>query len=152
MDLRHEWPDTLRANGFDPAAPTAWLAEGLLPYLTSADQDLLFERIAMLSAADSRLAVEAFGPEFFDPQRLARRRENLRAVREAAIAQGLQVPETEALWYLEPRKDVGEWLQERGWEVSTIGSGDLMTRYHRPVPIEAGDAAPESMFIEATRN
>ena len=29
IDLREDWPSALRASGFDPAARTAWLAEGL---------------------------------------------------------------------------------------------------------------------------
>ncbi|WP_038854941.1 class I SAM-dependent methyltransferase, partial [Mycobacterium avium] len=33
IDLRGDWPAALSAAGFDPAAPTAWLAEGLLIYL-----------------------------------------------------------------------------------------------------------------------
>lgn len=151
VDLRHDWPSALRASGFDPATPTAWLAEGLLPYLSSADQDLLFERIDNLSAVASRLAVEAFGPDFFDPDMLGKRRERMRAVREAATAEGLEVPETEALWYLEPRADVVQWLEHQGWVVDAVGSGDLMTRYHRPAPAEAADAAPSSLFIEAVR-
>ncbi|MGV9803962.1 class I SAM-dependent methyltransferase, partial [Mycobacterium sp. NPDC003449] len=28
IDLREDWPAALRAAGFDPAAPTAWIAEG----------------------------------------------------------------------------------------------------------------------------
>jgi len=32
-DLRQDWPKALCNNGFDPHQPTAWLAEGLLPYL-----------------------------------------------------------------------------------------------------------------------
>ena len=36
------------------AEPTAWAAEGLLPYLPAAGQDLLFERITDLSAPGSR--------------------------------------------------------------------------------------------------
>ena len=151
MDLRHDWPSALRANGFDPGTPTAWLAEGLLPYLSATDQDLLFERIDGLSAESSRLAVEAFGPDFFDAGNLARRRESLRAAREAATAQGLAVPETEALWYLEPRADVSQWLSDRGWAVDAVGSRELMARYHRAVPAEAEDAAPLSVFIEAVR-
>lgn len=152
VDLRHDWPSALRAKGFEPGTPTAWLAEGLLPYLSAADQDLLFERIDGLSSASSRLAVEAFGPEFFDPQRLARRRVALRAVREAATAGGLAVPETEALWYLEPRGDVAEWLEERGWAVDAVESSELMARYRRPAPAAAVDAVPESLFIEAVRS
>lgn len=152
VDLRHDWPAALRANGFDPATPTAWLAEGLLPYLSAPDQDLLFERIDALSTTASRLAVEAFGPEFFDPGQLARRRAKLKAVREAATAEGLDVPETEALWYLEPRTDVEQWLEHRGWEVSGIDSDQLMRRHRRPAPLGGEDVAPKSRFVEAIRD
>ena len=64
--------------------PTAWAAEGLLPYLPADGQDLLFERIADLSAPGSRVAVEAFGAGFFDPEYLASRRERMRQMREQA--------------------------------------------------------------------
>ncbi len=60
IDLRQDWPTALRAAGFDASEPTAWLAEGLLPYLPAAGQDLLFERVQHLSAPDSRIAVECF--------------------------------------------------------------------------------------------
>src|ERR1700680_4797006 len=33
MDLRHDWPTALRGAGLDPAQPTAWSAEGLMPFL-----------------------------------------------------------------------------------------------------------------------
>lgn len=151
VDLRHDWPEQLRANGFDPTAPTAWLAEGLLPYLSAADQDLLFARIDSLSARSSRLAVEAFEPDFFDSERLARRRERIQALRESVAASGVTVPDIEALWYLEPREDVGKWLQARGWEVEAVGSEDLMARYHRAVPEGADDIAPQSLFVEALK-
>ena len=41
-----------------PSAPTAWIAEGLLIYLPSEAQDLLFDRIDELSAPGSRVATE----------------------------------------------------------------------------------------------
>ena len=44
--------------GFDPAQPTAWIAEGLLPYLPPDAQDRLFDHITALSAPGSRLATE----------------------------------------------------------------------------------------------
>lgn len=152
VDLRRDWPKALRDNGFDHSVPTAWLAEGLLPYLSAADQDLLFARIDDLSAASSRAAVEAFGPEFFDPQNLARRREQIQAARDAATAKGMTVPDIEALWYVEPRTDVGRWLQGRGWEVSVAGSEELMARYQRPAPEGADDVAPKSLFLEAVKS
>ena len=33
VDLRHDWPRALHDAGFDASQPTAWLAEGLLPFL-----------------------------------------------------------------------------------------------------------------------
>ncbi len=61
MDLRDDWPAALTAAGFDRTQPTAWLAEGLLPYLPSDAQDRLFEMFTALSGAGSRVAIEAFG-------------------------------------------------------------------------------------------
>lgn len=148
VDLRHDWPQALRGKGFDPGRPTAWLAEGLLPYLSAADQDLLFARIHELSAPGSLVAVEAFASEFFDPERLAQRRNRLREIAEAAAAAGRAVPETESLWYLEPRSDVTAWLQQHGWDAAAISSPELMDRYHRSAPDGGDDAAPGSVFVE----
>ena len=39
VDLRHDWPAALRAAGLDAAQPTAWSAEGLLPFLPPEAQD-----------------------------------------------------------------------------------------------------------------
>ena len=61
VDLRHDWPAALTAAGFDPRLPTAWLAEGLLPYLPADAERLLFERVHALSAPGSRIAVEHIG-------------------------------------------------------------------------------------------
>ena len=88
VDLRHDWPKALREAGFDSGEPTAWAAEGLLPYLPADGQDLLFERIDELSAAGSRVAVESFGAAFFDPEYLASRRERVRQMREQAGVTG----------------------------------------------------------------
>ena len=59
VDLRQNWPAALKAAGFDPARPTAWLAEGLLMYLPAEAQDRLFEQINELSAPGSRVSAEA---------------------------------------------------------------------------------------------
>jgi methyltransferase (TIGR00027 family) len=58
IDLRQDWPAALRAAGFDPAARTAWLAEGLLVYLPAEAQDGLFILIGELSPAGSRVSAE----------------------------------------------------------------------------------------------
>ncbi|MGA9674305.1 MAG: class I SAM-dependent methyltransferase, partial [Mycobacterium sp.] len=42
VDLREDWPQALRDNGFDKAKPSAWIAEGLLIYLPAAAEEQLF--------------------------------------------------------------------------------------------------------------
>ena len=82
VDLRHDWPAALRQAGFDPSAPSAWSAEGLLPFLPAAAQELLFERVQALGAAGSRIAVEAPGSDFLDEASQAKQRENMQQVRD----------------------------------------------------------------------
>ena len=59
VDLREDWPKALVASGFDHTEPTAWAAEGLLPFLTSEVQNDLMEQVERYSARGSRIAVEA---------------------------------------------------------------------------------------------
>ena len=58
VDLRDDWPAALQAAGFDPQAPAAWSAEGLVVYLPPEAQDALFDNVTALSAAGSQLASE----------------------------------------------------------------------------------------------
>jgi methyltransferase (TIGR00027 family) len=149
IDLRADWPTALRNAGFDPSTPTAWSAEGLLPYLSAAGQDLLFERIAKLSAPGSRIAVEALSPSFFDPDYLERRRRHLRATPDDADQTGgTNPPDIPDLWFIEERTDLRQWLTERGWAVTVIEALNLMQRYDRPPDSDLKDLAPRSVFIE----
>ncbi len=149
IDLRQDWPKALRDTGFDATEPTAWAAEGLLPYLPADAQDLLFERIGELSAPGSRIGVESFGAGFFDREYLAGRREQLRRLREDAGEDAdAKVPDTADLWYIEDRTDVVEWLTEHNWETSGVESIELMTRYGRWTPDQADAVAPRSVFVE----
>jgi methyltransferase (TIGR00027 family) len=117
VDLRQDWPKALRDAGFDTTKPTAWAAEGLLPYLPAAGQDLLFARIDELSAPGSRVAVESFGRGFFDPEYLASRREQMRRLREQAGEDpDSNAPDTQDLWYVEDRTDLVEWLTDHNWQ------------------------------------
>ena len=152
IDLRQDWPKALRDAGFDPQEPAAWAAEGLLPYLPAEGQDLLFERIHELSAPGSRVAVESFGAEFFDPEYLASRREQLRRMREAAGVNDTDVPDVQDLWFIEDRTDVADWLMDHGWRVSSEDAGTLMERYGRPPSAAREDVTPRTVFVEGTRD
>lgn len=138
IDLRADWPTALQEAGFDPSTPTAWSAEGLLPFLPAAGQDLLFERIMKLSAPGSRIAVEALTTSFFDPDNLERRRQAL--------------PDAPDLWFIEDRTDLTQWLAERGWTVTAIEALKLMERYGRSPEGELATLAPRSVFIDARLN
>jgi methyltransferase (TIGR00027 family) len=147
IDLRSDWPKALREAGFDPSEPTAWAAEGLLPYLPADGQDLLFERIDGLSATGSRVAVEAFGAGFFDPEYLASRRERVRKMREEAGVPD-DTPDVSDLWFIEDRVEVTDWFSAHGWEVSAISAADLMARFARSTD---DDTTPRTTFVEARR-
>jgi methyltransferase (TIGR00027 family) len=149
-DLRHDWPKALRDAGFDASEPTAWAAEGLLPYLPADAQDLLFDRIHQHSARDSRIAVESFGADFFDPKYQASRREQMRRLREEAGEDAdANAPDVADLWYIEDRADVVEWLTEHCWNVTSVEAMELMTRYGRWAPDQPDAVTPRTVFVEA---
>lgn len=152
VDLRDDWPAALRAGGFDAGEPSAWIAEGLLPYLPPAAQDQLFERVDALSVPGSRIAVEGFGEDFFNPETLARQRERGQALRRAAEEmQGQEIPDVADLWYLEKRTDVGEFLTGLGWQVTSETAPALLARHGRDIPADLPDATPHSAFLFAQK-
>lgn len=154
IDLRDDWPRALRDAGFDASEPTAWAAEGLLPYLPATGQDLLFERIHQLSARGSRVGVESFGAGFFDPEYLASRREKLREYRRQSGEPDEgedDAFDVQDLWYIEERTEVADWLADHGWDVSAVSAADLMDRYGRCAAGEADDTTPRTMFVEGHR-
>ena len=92
VDLRANWPAALVDAGFQPRQPTAWLAEGLLPYLPADAQDRLFEMVTALSAPGSRIAVEAFAPHTSqsDEQRAAWRERTARLRQQMGLGDDLE--------------------------------------------------------------
>lgn len=149
IDLRQDWPTALRAAGFDAGQPTAWLAEGLLPYLPADGQDLLFERVQRLSAPDSRIAVEAFGEEHFDEAKLEVRKAGLDSIRDALAKAGRSMPDVSELFFDEPHADVADWLRDHGWEVGSTTSAELMARHKRDLVLTIPDMS--SAFVEGRR-
>ena len=153
VDLRQDWPTALRQAGFDASAPSAWSAEGLMPYLPAAAQELLFDRIQQLTVAGSRVAVEALGPKFLDPEFRANRRERMERIRALVtkVDPDREIPRTEELWYFEEREDVGDWFRRHGWNVTVTPSDELMAGYGRKAPKEVEDQVPGNLFVTAQR-
>ncbi|WP_156688243.1 class I SAM-dependent methyltransferase [Mycobacterium sp. Marseille-P9652] len=154
VDLRNDWPAALRQAGFDPSAPSVWSAEGLLPFLPAAAQELLFERVNELAAAGSRIAVEAPGPDFLDEDAVARQRETMQRLRDlmAEVEPDRDIPDVADLWYFEEREDVGEWLRRHGWDATVTPAEELMAAYDRRPPQGIEGAVPQTLFVAAQRN
>lgn len=152
VDLRQDWPMALRQAGFDSEAPTAWSAEGLLRYLPSRAQDLLFERIHAISGVGSRIVVNAPTDDALDPERLARERELTQRLGAVLARKGrTPLPNVDELWYAEKRTDVAKWLAEHGWEASAATVAEVVARYGRGSAGTGEDSAVPGVFIEAQR-
>ncbi len=151
VDLRDDWPAALRQAGFDPEEPSAWSAEGLLPFLPAAAQELLFERVQELSAPGSRIAVEAPGPDFLDETARDRQRQTMQRVRDVMteLEPERDIPDVADLWYFEEREDVGDWLGRHGWAVTVAPAPELMASYDRGPRQDIEDAAPQTLFVAA---
>ncbi|WP_029106903.1 class I SAM-dependent methyltransferase [Mycobacterium sp. URHD0025] len=146
IDLRDDWPAALRAAGFDPAAPSAWSAEGLLAYLPPEAQDRLFDNITALSAPGSRLATE------FHPDIAANLRERGNAMSEQWRQHGLDL-DLANLWYDGERNSVVDYLTDSGWTVTARRRPELFAEYGREFPTgEAAAPQRNSQAVIAIRN
>jgi methyltransferase (TIGR00027 family) len=149
IDLRQDWPKALVEAGFDLSVPTAWSAEGLLPYLPAEAQDLLFDRIHSLSASGSRIAVEAFTNDFFSAESFSRREEQVEKYRAAAIKLGgKDLTESGNLLYEEERTEVTDWLQAHKWDVTAVTAEELLASNDRSIASDLDEAVPGSVFVE----
>lgn len=136
VDLRQDWPAALRAAGFDPSAPTAWLAEGLLIYLPPEAQDRLLDTITALSAPGSAIATESVpGLADFDAARAREMSANLRE-------RGLKL-DMAGLIYPGPRNNVVDYLAAGGWQVSAVPGDELLLRRGLEPP-DRGDTGREN--------
>jgi methyltransferase (TIGR00027 family) len=150
IDLRQDWPAALIAEGFDPKAPTAWLAEGLLMYLPAEAQDRLFTQITELSAPGSRVAAETAANHADE-----RRQEMRDRLDRVAVKLGIErtVDIQDLIYQDDDRADVAAWLNDHGWRATGQNSGDEMRRLHRWVEgVPSGDDRDAlSQFVTAER-
>lgn len=133
VDLRADWPAALREAGFDPAQPSAWIAEGLLIYLQAGAQEQLFAGIDALSCPGSHLGVEDGAPmpsaEFA-----------------AAIAQERAAGDDRRVFhqliYNERCAPADQWFGARGWTSVVTPLADYLRQHDRPVPGANDEAGP----------
>src|SRR5271155_5007724 len=128
VDLRDDWLNALRDNGFDESRPSAWSAEGLLMYLPPEAQDRLFDAITTLSAPGSWLATEY---HLGGTPVLLEKRAKAMANRWGRFGYDIDVS---TLVYPGERTPAAEYLSAHGWQVSTTTRADMFTEAGLPIP------------------
>ncbi len=149
IDLREDWPTALQDAGFDPAHPTAWLAEGvLIGWLPPEAEVRLLDSITPLSAEGSRFAAD-FGSLNDGSQES---QEEARRTAEGWRRQGLDM-DIAALTYPGEHTDVAAHLHADGWDTTTYSLADLFVAAGLPRLDERGQrsAAGRITFVRAIR-
>ncbi|MEU1981045.1 SAM-dependent methyltransferase [Nocardia sp. NPDC019395] len=136
-DLRGPWTGALADAGFDPEIPSAWLIEGLLPYLNPEQNDQLLAAVSARAAAGSRLAIE-----FLHVDAVALMNQALTGSSDAA--------EMSELWRSGGvAEDPDSWLRRHGWDSEAYDVYELAHSYGRDLP-PLGDT-PIDRFADAAR-
>lgn len=137
-DLRDDWPTALLRSGFDPALPTAWIAEGLFGYLPPQAHDRLLDNVTGLSAPGSRMATEAFvGSPELDCGRV---QEMIRNATHTWRDHGFDL-DICALNYPGARSEVAGYLDSFGWR-STGTTATQLLADHGLLDTPGGHATP----------
>jgi methyltransferase (TIGR00027 family) len=121
-DLRQDWPTAVAQAGFNPGAPTAWLAEGISMYLTQDEWDRLLDRVGQLSAPESRL-----GFEYADQATLQHMIDAVDESTDAAFV-------IKTLWRSDGQEDPTSWLSRNGWQAQDYAATERAQSYGRPMP------------------
>jgi methyltransferase (TIGR00027 family) len=123
IDLREDWPAALQAAGFDPARPTAWLAEGvLIGFLPPEAEVRLLDNIISLSAPGSRLAAD-YGSV---TDTSTESQQQAQQMTDGWRRHGLDLDIAD-LSYPGEHTDVAAHLQARGWNVLRFRLAELFT-------------------------
>jgi len=142
VDLRDDWPKALRENGFDPAQPTAWIAEGLLIYLPPDAQDRLLDNISALSAAGSRLATEHMSNSTLTGDWADKLTERARRMGSTIDLAGL--------FYAGERNTARDYLGRHGWTTSVLLTEDAYAAQGFELPVNEWTAlAIDSGYLTA---
>ena len=121
-DLRAEWPAALKEAGFDPATPTAWIAEGLLPYLPDEAMDSVLGHVHKLSAPGSRITADHIPGGTSAIGGSLEREIKIRSSEDLT-----------AIWAANQQYDPASWLLVHGWTTSVGQAAWAAGAYGRPM-------------------
>ncbi|NJQ15919.1 class I SAM-dependent methyltransferase [Streptomyces bohaiensis] len=143
VDLRDDWVSALTGAGFDPAAPSIWLAEGLLFYLPPEAETYLVQTVDRLTADGSALAFEMK----VEKDLLAYRDSPTYTATHAQIGIDLL-----SLFDHAPRPDSVGALTARNWSARVHTPFEFTQRHGRgPLP-EPNDALEGNRWVLATKD
>jgi methyltransferase (TIGR00027 family) len=135
-DLREDWPAALVRAGFHPGEPTAWLAEGLLIYLTQDECDQLLDGIGQLSAPGSRLAIE-----YADQARVH--------LMIDALGESPNTAFIKSLWQSGGEEDPTSWLGHHGWRAHPYAVTERARAYGRSLPDFPGSGEQAALAADS---
>ena len=149
IDLREDWPAALQDAGFDPAQPTAWLAEGVLIGWLPPDAEVrLLDSITPLSAEGSRFAADYGSLNDASQQS----KEQALRTTEGWRRHGLDM-DIAALTYPGKHTDVAAHLGADGWDTTTFSLGDLFTAAGLPELLESEHGPAATIrFVRAIKS
>lgn len=144
VDLRGDWPQALRDNGFDDTRPAAFIAEGLMIYLPATAQGELFRGIDALAAPGSFVAIEEGEPM---PDEVFQR------VRAAEKAEGGDAMFFQLI-YNELFARAEDWFGGQGWDATGTPLAEYLEQVGRALPdggSEAGGMVRSNTMVSAIK-
>jgi len=138
VDLSEDWGRPLCDAGFDAGSQVAWLAEGLLAYLSPEASDSLVTRAAEMSVRGSRLGLTLASARRLDAWRQAHP--------DGRGGQGDYV----ALWRFAGAEQAVEWLTAHGWHAEVFDMAERAAIYGRPLGPDAL-GADSARLVDAER-
>ena len=165
IDLRDDWGAALIAVGFDPGRPTAWLAEGLLIYLSAEEVAALLIEVGTLSAPGSGFATE--GSEIvLPPAPVSTPVPGLSpaaepdsapapgpgpAIADAPVSIAAPMHEmgrATALWKGGLGRSPALWLEEHGWRCRSESLASVAARLGRSISSSSGSGFVTAVLSE----
>ena len=132
VDLKEDWSAAVISAGFESGACTAWIAEGLMPYLSGHDAERLLSAVDELSNTGCRLALD-----------------HANIADDSFLSQARAIPTMDqitAMWKGGLRETAASWLRQHGWQVETVDDESLAAKYGRRSP-----SGSNGGFVTGTR-
>jgi methyltransferase (TIGR00027 family) len=136
VDLEQpDWSTSATDLGLEPGRPTAWVAEGLVPYLANDAAERLLVAVGRSSSPGSHLALDHAGGADDAVLRQARSLDSMTDIA--------------SMWQGGLSDGASGWLSQHGWSTQTVHGETLSTDYGRRVSATAHGLHGE--FVTAVR-